>query len=43
VKGLLARFRTSRAEPPAETARDASTDDDAWELQVAGGREPQLN
>jgi uncharacterized membrane protein YkvA (DUF1232 family) len=47
VKGLLARFRTSRADATAETAKVAGAaddDDDAWELQVAGGRgEPQLN
>ena len=46
VKGLLARFRTARiggrdAEPASP---QAASPDDAWELQVAGGRgEPQLN
>lgn len=46
VKGLLARFRTSRtvSTPDGVAAADAAdAPDDAWELQVAGGREPQLN
>ena len=46
VKGLLARFRTARTVSTAEgVAKADAVDaaDDAWELQVAGGREPQLN
>jgi len=47
VKGLLARFRMKRggtASEPEATTRAAGADDDAWELQVAGGRsEPTLN
>lgn len=46
VKGLLARFRRSRAtDPEIETTAPATDEqDDGWELQVAGKRgEPQLN
>lgn len=47
VKGLLARFRVTRGGEASEedaTTRPAGVDDEAWELQVAGGRgEPTLN
>lgn len=47
VKGLLARFRMTRGGDASETedsTRPAGMDDEAWELQVAGGRsKPTLN
>jgi uncharacterized membrane protein YkvA (DUF1232 family) len=47
VKSLLARFRMARGGAASEagsTSHEAGANDDAWELQVAGGRsEPTLN
>jgi uncharacterized membrane protein YkvA (DUF1232 family) len=44
VKALLGRLRRSRGGTAAEPASLADGGDDAWELQIAGGRgEPQLN
>jgi uncharacterized membrane protein YkvA (DUF1232 family) len=47
VKGFLARFRMTRGGDASEaevTTRPADMDDEAWELQVAGGRgKPTLN